>query len=145
MARLRSEQVASSSQNAANPPARRRSTPQALSSAVGLPSPSASTKSGSTVEHSIASHGPYKAAGGASSVESPQQTNPGVAHIIKKLKNAIGARGTKGILGLNRRFRMMDNDNDGLLSMVEFKKAIKDVMLGISDEDVRLLFKNFDK
>jgi len=155
MARLRGEQAAaeaprpSSSYGATH----HRSTRQALSSAVGglpVPPSPAPNKPPSSADHSIALHGPSKAqsipAAAVLARAGPPHlhTNPGVTHLIKKLKTALGARGTKGIVGLSRRLRSMDGNGNGVLCMAEFKRAIKDVMLGITDEDIRLLYMNFD-
>ena len=49
------------------------------------------------------------------------------------------------MVGLQRIFNMMDDDNSGSLSEREFWKACKDFKVGISEENVPTLFKIFDK
>jgi len=48
------------------------------------------------------------------------------------------------MIGLQRIFNMMDDDNSGSLSMREFSKACKDFKVGISEENVPILFTKFD-
>lgn len=48
------------------------------------------------------------------------------------------------MVGLQRIFQMMDDDNNGSLSQIEFWKACKDFKVGISEENVPILFKAFD-
>ena len=48
------------------------------------------------------------------------------------------------MIGLQRIFTMMDDDNSGSLTMREFFKACKDFKVGISEENVPTLFKKFD-
>jgi hypothetical protein len=48
------------------------------------------------------------------------------------------------MVGLQRVFNMMDDDNSGSLSQREFSKACKDFKVGISEENVPTLFVKFD-
>ena len=64
--------------------------------------------------------------------------------ILRKLKVTLGNRGAKGLAGLAKRFRIMDDDNSGDLNMPEFRKAMRECKMGISDEDVTSLFNIFD-
>ena len=48
------------------------------------------------------------------------------------------------MVGLQRVFTMMDDDQSGTLTQREFFKACKDFKLGISEENVPLLFNMFD-
>ena len=49
------------------------------------------------------------------------------------------------MIGLKRLFKMMDDDGSQTLSVPEFGKACKDFKIGISDENVPILFALFDK
>jgi Ca2+-binding EF-hand superfamily protein len=49
------------------------------------------------------------------------------------------------MIGLQRLFKMMDDDGSMTLSMPEFGKACKDFKIGISEENVPILFNLFDK
>jgi Ca2+-binding EF-hand superfamily protein len=48
------------------------------------------------------------------------------------------------MIGLQRIFKIMDDDQSGALSQREFAKACKDFKIGISDENVPTLFTLFD-
>ncbi|GIY84788.1 calcyphosin-like protein [Caerostris darwini] len=64
---------------------------------------------------------------------------------IERLRLLCLQRGARGILGLGRVFRRMDDNNSGDLNLEEFVKGIRDTGLDISDEDAEKLFKQFDK
>ncbi|KAJ0400082.1 hypothetical protein P43SY_003937 [Pythium insidiosum] len=81
---------------------------------------------------------------GLSSV--PQDSAPaGVQAIITKLKTALKAKGAHGFCGLSRRFRLMDEDGNGSLNLSEFRRAMRECDLELSDADLRLLFQFFDR
>ena len=50
----------------------------------------------------------------------------------------------RGMIGLQRVFDMFDDNKDGCLTQREFWKACKDFKLGISEENVPILFSAFD-
>ncbi|GBL93281.1 Calcyphosin-like protein [Araneus ventricosus] len=64
---------------------------------------------------------------------------------IEKLRLLCLQRGAKGILGLGRVFRRMDDNHSGDLNLEEFVKGIRDSGLNITDEEAESLFKHFDK
>ena len=49
------------------------------------------------------------------------------------------------MVGLQRIFNMMDDDQSGTLTQREFTKACRDFKVGISEENVPTLFAKFDK
>lgn len=53
-------------------------------------------------------------------------------------------RGARGIFGLARLFKIMDDDHSGTLSRAEFEKACRDFKTDMSSEDVGALFAVFD-
>lgn len=59
-------------------------------------------------------------------------------------RDRIKARGARGIMGLQRIFKIMDDDNSRTLSLVEFSKACRDFRVGISDEYLPTIFNAFD-
>ena len=65
--------------------------------------------------------------------------------LLEKFRNKLAARGTRGILGLQRSFKIMDDDNSKDLSLVEFRKACNDYRLDMSPEDIDMLFRAFDR
>lgn len=46
----------------------------------------------------------------------------------------MAARGVRGIVGLARKFRIMDDDSSGVLSMAEFKKGMRETSLDLSEQ-----------
>lgn len=62
-----------------------------------------------------------------------------------KLKQQLSMRGAKGILGLGRLFRIMDDDKSNSLCFNEFKKAMKEFGMALNDTELILLYKRFGK
>jgi hypothetical protein len=60
------------------------------------------------------------------------EVSPGVKMMIDKIKKVMKGRGSFGFVGLQRRFRIMDDDGSKSLSEAEFKKAMKELELGLS-------------
>lgn len=60
-------------------------------------------------------------------------------------RDKIKARGPRGIVGLQRIFNIMDDDKTQSLSEAEFAKACRDFKIGISPENVPILFGLFDQ
>jgi len=82
----------------------------------------------------------------ASQVETkqPDPYNTDAKHLVKIFQDKIKARGARGIVGLQRIFKIMDDDHSRSLSEQEFAKACRDFKTGISDENVPILFNMFD-
>jgi histidinol dehydrogenase len=57
-----------------------------------------------------------------------------VKDIVAELREQLATRGARGIVGLSRKFKIMDDNGNGSLSMSEFKKAMKECALQLSDE-----------
>jgi len=81
----------------------------------------------------IASGSPVK--GGASS---------GPEDLVERLRTKLASRGARGIIGLGKQFRIMDDNNSRSLDLYEFTKAMKDYMLGFSDGEIKTVFAYFD-
>jgi Ca2+-binding EF-hand superfamily protein len=69
----------------------------------------------------------------------------------EELKTAVGKfrakliqRGARGFIGLQRQFKIMDDNNSKTLDKDEFKKAVKDFRVGVSDEDIKTIWNHFD-
>lgn len=56
----------------------------------------------------------------------------------------LASRGARGILGMQRVFKIMDDNGNGALEIQEFWKAICDFRIQISPEEARQLFDIFD-
>lgn len=70
--------------------------------------------------------------------------NPGIKMLIDKIKKEMKSRGSFGFIGLQRRFKIMDDDGSKSLNQAEFRKAMKEMTLDLSDADLRMLFNHFD-
>ncbi|XP_072903952.1 calcyphosine-like b isoform X2 [Hemitrygon akajei] len=69
-----------------------------------------------------------------------QSTDP-----IEKLRLQCLSRGSAGIKGLGRVFRIMDDDRNRSLDFKEFVKGLNDYGVLLEKEDVEAAFKHFDK
>ncbi|GMH72416.1 hypothetical protein TrLO_g1680 [Triparma laevis f. longispina] len=72
------------------------------------------------------------------------EMDSGVAFIVSKLKKELASRGAKGIVGMGRKFKIMDDDGSGALNMSEFKKCMKEMNMDLTDVELRKLFEHFD-
>lgn len=59
-------------------------------------------------------------------------------------REILAQRGARGILGLGRIFKVMDDNNSGGLDIQEFWKALSDFRLPVSPDECRELFTLFD-
>ena len=64
--------------------------------------------------------------------------------LVERLRTKLASRGARGIIGLGKQFRIMDDNNSRSLDIYEFTKAMKDYMLGFSDSEIKTLFAYFD-
>ncbi|XP_067885201.1 calcyphosin-like protein isoform X2 [Heterodontus francisci] len=64
---------------------------------------------------------------------------------VEKLRLQCLSRGSAGIKGLGRVFRIMDDDNNRSLDFKEFAKGLNDYGVLMEKEDVEACFKCFDK
>ena len=56
----------------------------------------------------------------------------------------MASRGARGILGLKRIFKIMDDDGSGYLDGNEFTKALKDYRVSVDPQESKNLFRIFD-
>ena len=64
--------------------------------------------------------------------------------LLRLFRDKVKARGARGITGLQRIFKIMDDDGSKTLSEPEFIKAVKDFRVGITEESIPTLFNAFD-
>ena len=61
-----------------------------------------------------------------------------------QLREQLISRGSRGFIGLQRKFRSMDEDGSKTLNLMEFKKALKEMALKLTDMQMQQLFAYFD-
>ena len=64
--------------------------------------------------------------------------------LANTLRACLKARGARGIIGLGRAFRIMDDDRSRGLGPEEFTKAMHDYGTGFTQDEVNALFTGFD-
>jgi len=64
--------------------------------------------------------------------------------LVERFRNKLKARGGRGIVGMRRQFKIMDDNGSGALDINEFRKGIRDFQVDIDPKDVDNLFKAFD-
>ncbi len=67
-----------------------------------------------------------------------------VRQLVEVFRKKILQRGCKGIIGLQRVFKIMDDDGSRTLSRGEFEKACRDFKLELTSEDIGTMFGGFD-
>lgn len=77
-------------------------------------------------------------------VQQSSEPSAGLLLIIQRIKAEMKKRGSTGFVGMQRRFKIMDDDGSGALSMSEFKKAMREMQLDLTESDLRNLFEFFD-
>ena len=68
-----------------------------------------------------------------------------VKALLKAFQEKIYSRGARGMLGLQRLFKIIDDDDSKELSRGEFFKCIKDFRLDFSQTEANKLFEHFDE
>lgn len=61
------------------------------------------------------------------------------------MKDALARRGSRGVTGLGRSFRIADDDNSKSLDRNEFQKCIHDFRVGLNPSDTSRLFTIYDR
>jgi calcyphosin len=64
--------------------------------------------------------------------------------LVDRLRKKLASRGARGIIGLSKQFRIMDDNRSMSLDKYEFTKAMQDYMLGFSEGELSTLFRTFD-
>ncbi len=60
--------------------------------------------------------------------------------ILEKFRERMRQRGARGIIGLRRVFKIIDDNNNGMIELPEFIKAIKDYRVQINPDEAQILF-----
>lgn len=64
--------------------------------------------------------------------------------LMLEMRQKLRKRGIRGFTGIQRQFRVMDEDKDGFLAYPEFLKAMRDFRLGFSDNTILAIFTELD-
>lgn len=70
--------------------------------------------------------------------------NPRKNEILEIFRRSLALRGAYGIVGIARCFRVMDNNLDKTISIVEFQQACKDFKIQLTADDIIFIFNQFD-
>jgi Ca2+-binding EF-hand superfamily protein len=79
------------------------------------------------------------------SVSASNKGGPDVDSIMKRIRDKLATRGTKGFIGIQRQFKIMDDDGDHAISYAEFSKAMKQYKIELSDPEARAVYNDFDE
>jgi len=67
------------------------------------------------------------------------------AQLMDVFRKKLAARGSRGIMGLGRQFKIADDDGSKNLNVEEFKKAVHDFRVGLNAKQAVTLFGVFDR
>jgi len=65
--------------------------------------------------------------------------------LMEQFRTKIAARGARGIMGIGKQFKIADDDYSKDLDLYEFKKAVRDFRVNLSEKDSERLFRIFDR
>jgi Ca2+-binding EF-hand superfamily protein len=77
-------------------------------------------------------------------VERPQTASKSNS-AIEKFRSKLLERGTRGIIGISRQFKIFDDDNSKTIDFEEFRKALKDFRVDLTPNEVKVVFGAFDR
>ena len=87
-------------------------------------------------------HGPV---GSTLIIKGPAQMSKTEQILLERFRTALSSRGgSRGFIGMQRQFKIMDDNGNGSLDQYEFTKAINDFGVKIDQKDIATLFKMFD-
>lgn len=81
---------------------------------------------------------------GKDPVGTPRKSQASPDDLVNRLRTKLASRGARGIIGLSKQFRIMDDNHSLSLDKYEFTKAMQDYMLGFSEGEIATLFRVFD-
>ena len=64
--------------------------------------------------------------------------------LLEKMRKKIISRGASGMFGIQRLFKIIDDDGSMLLSQPEFRKACKDFRVDFDENEIISLFEVFN-
>ena len=63
---------------------------------------------------------------------------------MERFKANVIQRGTRGIIGLKRQFKILDDSNDGTLEITDFQKGLEDYKVEVELRDLQLIYERFN-
>jgi Ca2+-binding EF-hand superfamily protein len=63
---------------------------------------------------------------------------------MDRFKAQVIQRGTRGIIGLKRQFKILDDENDGTLDMANFQKGLEDYNILVEFRDLQVIYDTFN-
>lgn len=64
--------------------------------------------------------------------------------IVLRIKKRLATKGTRGFLLFEKALRNVDTDEDGLISLDQFKLVVRDLKIDITNNESNLIFDVFD-
>ena len=64
--------------------------------------------------------------------------------MFQEIRRRISVRGTRGFIGFQRQLRIMDDDQDRAISYQEFRKAMRDYKIELSEGELEEIFSYLD-
>lgn len=78
------------------------------------------------------------------SIPTPQFASKLQTILVERFREQLKSRGGRGLIGLKRQFKIMDDNGSGSLDINEFRKGIHDFQIDIDEKDIDGIFKAFD-
>lgn len=82
---------------------------------------------------------------GTGSSGGPKPSVKSVGDSFERFREKLASRGTRGIIGIQRQFKIMDDDSSKSLSFAEFKKGCKDFRVDVDEADLENIFRSLDR
>jgi hypothetical protein len=95
----------------------------------------------------IASSGVEAAPAAAPVIETPLVLTPEISSpdtLLSVLRESLKQHGARGIIGLGRKFRIVDDNNSGTIDLSEFTKMIAEHSFAWTAPQIKALFDSFD-
>ena len=74
---------------------------------------------------------------------SKQSSSNDIERVVNKVKSRFQKRGNS-ILDIGRQFKILDDSGDKKLEFYEFRKGMIDFKVGLTEEEIKMVFSYFD-
>lgn len=86
----------------------------------------------------------FQKAGNTGSTQPAFKGNQDPTRHVQAIRDKLKQRGARGMIGMQRVFKIMDDDCSKSLSFEEFRKGIKDFKIDIPEESIKIVYNAFD-